>query len=114
MARVSENCATTCCVAELTTVTEIGRPVIAPKPVLLTLAAAGSTIVSFTARAGKSALPRLFTAALKAIGSPKGTGFGVALTLPVRPDPPTALDATVKLALLEARSAPSASRRFRA
>ena len=58
-------------------------------------------------------MPRLFTAALKAIGSPNGTGLGVALTLPMRPDPPTALDATVNLALLEASSAPSASLRFR-
>ena len=61
------------------------------------------------ASAGISALPRLFTAALKAIESPNGTGLGVALRLPVRPDPLTALDLTVKFVLLEASSAPSAS-----
>ena len=60
-----------------------------------------------------SASPRLLTAALTAIGSPNGTGLGVAITLPVRPDPLTALDPTVKLVRLEASSAPSASLRFK-
>ena len=70
-------------------------------------------MVSFTASTGMSALPRLLTTPLKAMGSPNGTGLGVALTVPVRPEPLTALDPTVKLVLLEASSAPSASLRFR-
>src|SRR5881628_2076192 len=89
MARVDGNSASTCC-------------------------AAGSTTMIFTCSAGMSALPRLLTAALRAIGSPKGTGLGVALKVPVRPLPVAALESTVKLVLLVASTAPSASRTLKA
>ena len=58
IARLSENRATTCCVAELATVTEIGRAAIAPKPALLTFA-------------------------LNDTGTPCGTCFGAAVSVPV-------------------------------
>src|SRR5262249_60189144 len=74
---------------------------------------AGSTTVSVSASAGMSALPRLVTVALKATGSPNGTAFGEAASVPVSPAPAAALDSTVKLVALVASTVPPESRTLR-